>query len=235
MTEEIDEIIEDIIRGTAIGVSDGSFKDEFGTASWAIENESGTQRINGDGIIPGFPSDQSAYRSEIGGLYGLVLAVEIIKDLWKIRSGAIVLGCDGINALYQALDIKNLTISSKQQQFDLLSGIQGYIRDSIIKFIPIHIKGHQDDLKMIDELDRWAIINIEMDLRAKNCWHENSRTGRYLEYTVPKGMWKVSILGNRISNHLREYVRESIEGEAIADYWINDKKRFTEEGYFQVD
>ena len=235
MTEEIDEIIEDIIKGTAIGVSDGSFKDEFGTASWAIENESGTQRINGDGIIPGFPSDQSAYRSEIGGLYGLVLAVEIIKDLWKIRSGAIVLGCDGINALYQALDIKNVTISSKQQQFDLLSGIQGYIRDSIIKFIPIHIKGHQDDLKMIDELDRWAIINIEMDLRAKNCWHENSRTGRYVKYTVPKGMWKVSILGNRISNHFGEYVRESIEGEAIADYWINDKKRFTEEGYFQVD
>ena len=30
-------------------------------------------------------------------------------------------------------------------------------------------------------------------------------------------------------------MRESIEGEAIADYWINDKKRFTEEGYFQVD
>ena len=42
MTEEINEIIKDIIRGTVIGVSDNSFKDEFGTASWAIENEFGT-------------------------------------------------------------------------------------------------------------------------------------------------------------------------------------------------
>ena len=235
MTDNIDEIVNDLSKGTAIGVSDGSFKDRFGTASWVIENESGTQRINGDCIIPGSPSDQSAYRSEIGGLYGLVIVVEMIKDMWNIQSGSIVLGCDGLNALQQALDVDGVNITSKQQQFDLLSGIQGYIKDSNIKYIPKHIMGHQDETGIVSMLDRWAIINIEMDLRAKKCWQEKSNDHKYIDYHVPKGIWKVSILGNRICNHLREYLRESIEGGKIADYWINQKKRFSEEGYFQVD
>ena len=51
-TDDIDEIIADITNGTAIGVSDGSFKDQFGTASWVIENARGTQRITGNVLIP---------------------------------------------------------------------------------------------------------------------------------------------------------------------------------------
>ena len=48
-------------------------------------------------------------------------------------------------------------------------------------------------------------------------------------------MWKIQLLGNRISNKLQEYLRDSIEGGIIADYWINHKKKFTEETYFMVD
>ena len=134
-----------------------------------IENTSGTQRIIGDCIIPGFPSDQSAYRSEIRGLYTLVLVVEMIKDMWNIKSGSIKIGCDGLNALQQGMGVDSVHITSKQRQFDLLSGIQGYIRDSSITYIPKHVKGHQDGNIVVSELDRWAITNIEIDLRAKNC------------------------------------------------------------------
>ena len=52
MTAEIDEIVRDIELGTAVGVSDGSFKDEFGTASWVLENASGSQRMMGNVLIP---------------------------------------------------------------------------------------------------------------------------------------------------------------------------------------
>ena len=86
-SDDIDEIIADIIKGTAIGVSDGSFKDQFGTASWVIENAKGTQRITGNVLIPGHHTDHSAYRSEIGGLYGLVLMTELIKQVWGIKEG----------------------------------------------------------------------------------------------------------------------------------------------------
>ena len=90
-TDDIDEIIADITNGTAIGVSDGSFKDQFGTASWVIENARGTQRITGNGLIPGHHTDHSAYRSEIGELYGLVLMTELMKEVWGISGGGITL------------------------------------------------------------------------------------------------------------------------------------------------
>ena len=101
ITAAIDEIIRDIEAGTAVGVNDGSFKHELGTAPWILENASGSQRIMGNVLIPGFKSDQSAYISEIGGIYALVMVVELIKRMWDLDKGSIVIGCDGINALYE--------------------------------------------------------------------------------------------------------------------------------------
>ena len=67
-TPDINEIVHDILNWTAVGVSDASFKEEFGAESWILEIKSGTQRIMGNVLVPEFKSDQSAYRSEIEGL-----------------------------------------------------------------------------------------------------------------------------------------------------------------------
>ena len=48
-----DEIIRDIENGTAVAVSDGSFKGMGGTAAWIVDNSSGSQRIMGNVNIPG--------------------------------------------------------------------------------------------------------------------------------------------------------------------------------------
>lgn len=42
ITLEIKEIVQDTLNGTAVGVSDGSYKEEFNTASLILENTSGT-------------------------------------------------------------------------------------------------------------------------------------------------------------------------------------------------
>ena len=47
MSELIDNIIKSIKDGSAVGVSDGSFKLKFGTACWIIEDGVGTERIIG--------------------------------------------------------------------------------------------------------------------------------------------------------------------------------------------
>jgi hypothetical protein len=68
-------------------VSDGSFKDQYGTSAWAIEAESSVDqctgvdippvdeskenRCKGANIVPGAPTDQSAYRSEVARLFGI--------------------------------------------------------------------------------------------------------------------------------------------------------------------
>ena len=198
-TLKINEIIRDIGQGTAVAISDGSFKDEAGTAAWIIENESGTQRMMGYVMVPGFASDQSAYRSEIAGIYGSVLVVEMIKEVWGITQGGILIGCDGKDALKQAVDTNEVCTSCKQQHFDLLSGIQGYIRGSCLKYTSCHIKGHQDETKSWEDLDRLAMLNVEVDLAAKEFWTEkyndNDKKRRYFSYMVPKGMWQISFFG----------------------------------------
>ena len=60
-----------IYSGVAIAVSDGSFKDEFGISAWTIRGTTDEQHLIGVNTVPGSTEDQSAYRSELAGLYGL--------------------------------------------------------------------------------------------------------------------------------------------------------------------
>jgi len=80
-TSGIDEIVQDILDITVVGVSDGSFKEEVDTAFWIFEMASDTQRIMGILLIPEFKTVYNAYRREIGSIYGLVMLIEFIKDI----------------------------------------------------------------------------------------------------------------------------------------------------------
>jgi hypothetical protein len=238
-TESITEIVRDIENGTAVAVSDGSYKDNGGTAAWIIENKSGTQRIVGQVNVPGTVSDQSAYRSEIAGIYGSILVIETIKDALGLEKGGIMIVCDGKNALEQALNTEYNITSCQQQHFDLLSGIQGYIRDSCIQYTAKHIKGHQDDTKELNELDRLSVLNVEADLYAKYYWDERygdkEKMPMYCKYVIPKGMWEISLMGNRICKDLFEYLREGIQAKNALEYWVKRKKRFTYSSFLEVD
>jgi hypothetical protein len=90
--------------GTAIGISDGSFKDGFGTASWALEGSLPRHRIRGDNTVPGHTADQRSYRSELSGLYGITLGVYALCEFYKIDQGAIEVVCDDITALERGFD-----------------------------------------------------------------------------------------------------------------------------------
>jgi hypothetical protein len=55
-----------------MAVSDGSYKDLFGTAAWTIGTDDTEHIISGHTICPGGPEAQSAYRSELTGLYSIL-------------------------------------------------------------------------------------------------------------------------------------------------------------------
>jgi len=113
-------LAEAIRTGTAIGVSDGSFKDEFGTACLVLEGKDSVGRIVCPCIIPGQRSDQSAYRSELGGLFGLLVLVDVICRTHGVSEGSVEVGCDGAGALKQAL-VKEGEVEPTWQQFDLIA------------------------------------------------------------------------------------------------------------------
>jgi hypothetical protein len=81
-----------ITQGEAIAISDGSFQDQFGTASWVIEGNCDRGRITGDVTIPGYYTDHSSYRSELTGIYAIMVCVKHLCKFFQIKSGAIELG-----------------------------------------------------------------------------------------------------------------------------------------------
>ena len=93
----------DLLNGTAIAVSDGSFYpiEKVGSCGWILASSDGSQWIQGGGIIPGKPMDQSSYRSELGGQLGIVAALHSLKlsSDTPNKSLHITTLCDGISAL----------------------------------------------------------------------------------------------------------------------------------------
>jgi hypothetical protein len=78
-------------------VADGSFKDQHGTAAWVIEAESNTNRSTGVNLTPGALSDQSAYRSEVSGLFGIAFMIrELCKFHHILAGGTVQINCDGL-------------------------------------------------------------------------------------------------------------------------------------------
>ena len=70
-------IAQSIIQGNVVAICDGSYKDQFGTAGFSIQQWAHPEhRIIGANVTPGHPDDQNPYRSEIGGSSLLSLSLK---------------------------------------------------------------------------------------------------------------------------------------------------------------
>jgi hypothetical protein len=92
-------LAEAIRQGQAIAVSDGSYKDDFGTAAYVLEGKTAANRIVCALASPGISEDQSSFCSELAGLYGIIMMVQAICHQFRITSGGIEVGCNGLIAL----------------------------------------------------------------------------------------------------------------------------------------
>jgi hypothetical protein len=103
----------------AIAVSDGSFKNEYGTATWVIEGDSSYGRLCGKVIAPGGSRDHSPYRSELTGIYSILIMVNKLCEYYEISDGEIELACDGLSALDKAFSYVSI-LHVDDSNYDLL-------------------------------------------------------------------------------------------------------------------
>jgi hypothetical protein len=155
------------VRGVLRAVSDGSFKDAFGTAAWMI-HVSDRCVLRGHCVTPGNPSNQSAYRSELTGIYGIVCTIWYLYNKYGL-SGHITVGCDGLSALRHAQKTVDF-VDPNIAQYNMIMAIRTVISQLSWQWDWIHVKGHQDDAKSQEELDQWSLWNIQMDAEAKQFW-----------------------------------------------------------------
>ncbi len=166
MTDDGQTIVTAIREGTAIAVSDGSYKDQYGMAALVIEGSYQQGRILGKVIAPGGPEAHSPYRSELAGIYATMVAVHNICSFYKITEGNIEFACDGFSALDKAFSYVSM-ISVDEPSYDMLLAIRQQWAYSPILWKIRHVEGHQDDMQSVESLDRWGKLNVEMDKAAK--------------------------------------------------------------------
>jgi hypothetical protein len=120
----------------------------------------------------------------------------------------------------------------KDADYDILSTTRKLLARSPVTWTWRHVAGHQDD-DGIEELDRWAMLNIEMDNLAKVYWNDLSdeQTGNC---PITNKYWPVYIQGEKITAQLDERIREHILGSAQCERWER-KGRFSRESISRVN
>jgi hypothetical protein len=106
-------------------------------------------------------------------------------------------------------------IDPNGQQFDLLSATRAALHASPVKWTFCHVKGHQDEDPEAT-LDRWALLNIQMDNLAKSYWQEQFPMGLLPDQTNSGEYWPVFINGWKVHSSLHTTLYDDIYRTKLA-------------------
>ena len=213
----IDHVISSIIQGKAIVVSDGSYKEGFGTSAFVL----GTfiDFFLGVNLVPGVPSYHSAHRAELAGIIGGLTLIKLVCQVYNITSGKVTLGLDGQNAMNRAEQDESF---GSMADWDLIK-----VAHFIISELPIDcnwrwIQGHQDDDKSFEELDEWAKMNVVMDTTAKNYWHHCKVVNKQpFKQHLYGEQWSVHWNLRKLSKFHLPLIYSEHQGDITRDFWID--------------
>jgi hypothetical protein len=116
----IEAIAIGLAAGTVIAVADGSFKNQLGTPAFTLIDENTSNRLEGANLVPGQPSGQSAYRSELAGIFGIMIVCKLLCQVFKLSEGFIEIACDGLAAGQHTL-VYESSLSPTQDHFEMIS------------------------------------------------------------------------------------------------------------------
>ena len=87
-------VAEAIQQGTCKAVCDGSYKNTHGTASFCLHGEDPNFQLMGSNHTPGIQAEQSPFRSEMGGVVGVLTTLKALCDFHNVSEGSVELGLD---------------------------------------------------------------------------------------------------------------------------------------------
>ena len=207
-----------IKNGTACAISDGSYEDDPQQGSSGFIITPGKTRQNmltGRNLIPGSAEDQSAYRSELGGVTGVLAAVSVIVHYYDIKQGTLELALDGRSAKNESASTDFLLAG--QSSFDILQDIHHRL-----DLLPITVKfrwveGHQREKGKT--LDWWGKQNDLVDDIAKKFLKQNASTWQYKLTRLWYEKWTVLINRKKQTRLDHRNLYEALVEPIITDYW----------------
>ena len=211
-----DLILQALQNNKAIMVSDGSYKEGFGTSAFSF----GTfeDHCIGVNLVPGDTQDHTPHRAELAGIIGGLTALKMFCHVYKVSSGSVTIGLDGDNAMKRAAAN---SIDADWADWDLISVIH-YLK----KELPITcnwrwIEGHQDDHMEFFDLDKWAQMNVIMDYTAKQYWQHCYRLKKKPFMQPLYGeTWTVHWNRRKLTKIVPKEIYEEHHSDVTRDRWI---------------
>jgi hypothetical protein len=210
-----------LTQHTAVAVSDGSFEEgsSIGTSAFvicpSINNFERNTAALGLNQVPGALRDQSAYRSELAGIAGILVALSVICTHYNVTSGSIEIGLDGQSAKDEAAG--DWILKARQRDFDMLQDIRARIASLPISCKFRWVRGHQDDDKAAELLDNWALLNIRCDQNAKDYRTQPGLRPR-ANLRFRHEQWSLSLQGEKLSNFNMQSIYARIFPDTMP-YW----------------
>jgi hypothetical protein len=171
-------------------VTDGSFKLHRGTLAFALlDLASGTQ-LTGANHVPGLSSDHCSYQSELTGILGTVIFIDIVCGFFQITKEHITIGCDNLEAGWHGISFESPP-SPSDDHFDIISAIFAIKRRLPVQLSYRHVKGHQRGKYPGRPLDYWALLNDDMDTLAKAYWLPCHRNDTPKRQSICQDEWAV--------------------------------------------
>ena len=224
------DIIKSIQDGTACAISDGSFKGSRGAAGFTITCPRTAAAYTGKHTVQGPSTANSAYRSELSGLLGILTLVDLLCVHDDIQSGGVTIACDGLSALQQAFYEGPAVVT--RPDFDLLHTLRHHLHSSQLKWTSRHVSGHQEDFKEWAELTWWEKQNVRMDHAAKDKmlrpWEAPSQ---HVSSHEGWSCWKGS-LKKTFYDH--DGIYTMLGEQRVRDYWLR-RGRLSSEAMDLVD
>jgi hypothetical protein len=187
----IQPLLEGIKNGTAIWVTDGSYKETYGTAAFIllpdIDAQEGLIMVN---QTPGREDDTDAYRAEAAGTYGCITFTNELMQQHQLANGTVTMACDCLSALWNIFN--HQFDKAAQAHYDIIHSCRMLVERSPAEWISRHVRGHQDDHVHYKDLDRWGQLNINMNTLAKRYWqtvYNNNRPHFDLPATTEWSIW----------------------------------------------
>ena len=199
-------LVKSIVEGTTcIGVSDGSFKAPLSTASFILAAPEIPRHLHLVGSVP-TPGGQSSYRSELVGIFALIICVNTICIAHQIPKGSVQVSCDNDEALRWIFG--SSTVSCETSDFDIIRAARTVLSDLPLRCHPTKVKGHRDENVPFDDLSFLEQQNVLVDNLA-NAFRNNLLRQGYSptrRQVSADGCWSLSLGPETITSAFRSKV-----------------------------
>jgi hypothetical protein len=193
-------------------VSDGLYKDRISTSGFVLRGSHRKLSAIGNNVVPGNPTEQSSYRSELAGISGTLAVVAATCRKYDITDGSILVALDDEQALLKA--------SSSWPLSPTDTDIRAKIHNLLIRLQWQWIQGHQDNDIPYHALSGLAQDNVQADNIAKQRLNWCGKAGfQPVSQRFGDKGWSISLRGTKLSHLNYQQLYSSIWAGTALEYW----------------